>query len=89
MTIEIVKTVSERVTFSNTVMSRLQRLRYMNDYECQHQANDADREQQIPCVLPWNPARAFAVRNGRIKLLDVIVYYTIFILYFIILYTVE
>ena len=42
----------------------------MNDYECQHQPNDADREPQIPCVLAWNPTRAFAVRNGRIKRLD-------------------
>lgn len=80
------KTVSERVTFSDTVMSRLQRRRYMNDYECQHQPNDADRKQQIPCVLPWNPTRAFAVRNGRIKRLDIILYYAMLYLFYSSLY---
>jgi hypothetical protein len=82
----MVKTASERVTFSDSAMSRLQRQRYMNDYERQHQPNDADREPQIPCVLPWNPTRAFAVRNGRIKRLDIILYYTVLYLFYISLY---
>ena len=77
------KTVSERVTFSDTVMSRLQRRRYMNGYACQHQPNDADREQQIP---PWNPTPAFAVRKGRIERLDIILYYTMLYLFYISLY---
>lgn len=44
MTISIVQPVSERVTFSDTVKSRLQRRQYVNDYVCQHQRNDAERK---------------------------------------------
>lgn len=80
------KAVSERVIFSDTVMSRLQRRRYINDYECQHQSNDADQEPQIPFLLPWNPNRVFAARNGRIKRLDIILYYTMLYLFYISLY---
>jgi len=81
-----VKNASEKFIVSDAVMSRLQRPRFMNDYECQHQRNDADREPQIPCVLAWNPTWAFAVRNGRIKRLDIILHYTMLHLFYISLY---